>query len=360
MSLSQTLDKSKVVQNVVLNNAVLAGASGVTTSAINVDNASSLAGVQLTTNAGSGQVQLTDPAGGRLVSQSYVNNNAITSYIAPAWNPLLNYNNLQGYIVVYGTNTAPAGSYPNNLFEAYLGVPGSSTVVGTPPTSTAAPYPALGPTPNSGWILCSTANFIGGAAVLAANGQIDVTQTVIGAGRPATTYFFGGGGESIGTDVPRGMTLSEADITTISGNNGALLDVAGVAKADGFYVHDTNQSLSPAASANGGVNFTLGQNYTWTAPVAPATAWTWVGSAGTGGSTTITGPAQSMAFDPNCMMMVTRLFVTAAAHAIGILCVDSKTATSMVISSRAPADQSLVALDVGRFEWICFNPNWTS
>ena len=358
MSLSQTLDKSKAVQNVVLNNAVLGGSSGVVTSAISVGNPTTPSGVFLTDNVNSGQVTLADGAGGRLVYESYVNNNGLWTYQAAQWSPTLNYNNLAGYIIVYGTNTAPVGSYPNNLFEPY-NAPGPS-VVGTPPTSTAAPYPVLGPTPNPGWILCSTANFIGGAAVLTAGGSIQIEQTVIGAGRPGTKFWFGGGGETLGTNVPRGVTLAEADITTISGNNGALLDVAGVCRADGIYIHNTDQALSPASSANSGVNFTIGQNYTWTAPVAPATAYSWVGAAGTAGSTTLSGPAASMAFDPNCVMMVTRKFVAGAAHAIGNLCIDSKTATTMVISSRASADQTLVATDVGRFEWICFNPNWTS
>jgi len=365
MSLSQTLDKSKVVQNVVLNNAVLGGASGVTTSAVNVDNASSLAAVQLTTNAGSGQVQLFDPAGGRYVVQSYVNNQGVTNYVAPQWNPLLNYNNLQGYIVVYGVNTSPPGVYANNLFESYV-IPPASTVVGTPPTSTAAPYPVGGPTPNSGWILCRDAAFFGGAAVLDNNGSIVCEQTIIGAGRPGTKNFFGGGGASLSGSSPRGVTIAESDITTASGNNGALLDVAGTLQADGIYLHNTDQSLSPASSANAafdaGTTFNIGTNYTWspTGPGASTYHWDAGVPAGVPGQTTLTGPALSMAFDPQCIMMVQRKY-TAGTYAAGNLCVDSKTATTITISSRDPANSNLlITADLSPFEWICFNPNWAT
>jgi hypothetical protein len=281
------------------------------------------------------------------------------SYTAPDWSPTINYNAYNFLLIKYGVNTAPANSYPNNIFFASNASP-TPPVVGVPPTSTPAPYPAL-PTVNPGWLLASVANFVVGSSVVDENGAMAIRATFIQANAPATTTFFGGGGETVGLSIPRGVTIQEADITTLSGNNGALLDVAGVMKADGVYIHNTDQALAPASSANSNVaNFTLGTNYTWTAPVAPATAWTWAGAAGTAGSTTLTGPANSMPFDPQCMMMITRKFIAGATHAIGNLCVDSKGATSVVISSRASTDQSLVAADVGAFEWICFNPNWTS
>jgi hypothetical protein len=163
--------------------------------------------------------------------------------------------------------------------------------------------------------------------------------------------------------VPRGVSIEEASIVAdVSTNNGCLLDVAGVAKADGFYIHNTDQALSPASSANalfapGDVAFTLGRNYVWTAPVAPATAWRWVGAAGTAGSMTLSGPANSMAFDVNCMMMLTPVF--GGATAAGSVGLSNKASTTVTIDSRDAAG-AVLAGDVRAIEWIVFNPNWTS
>jgi hypothetical protein len=64
-----------------------------------------------------------------------------------------------------------------------------------------------------------------------------------------------------------------------------------------------------------------------------------------------------MAFDVNCMMMLTPVFVGAtAAGSIGL---SNKASTTVTIDSRDAAG-AVLAGDVRVIEWIVFNPNWTS
>ena len=328
----------------------------------NLTNTTILRSTIFANSSGVGTQQLN--AIGSTTTYDYFTNNAeLVYFTAPQWSPTLDYRGANNNeLVVYGVNTAPAGDYPNNIFFADDAAP-SPPPVGTPPTNTPAPYPVLGPAVNPGWTLAATAAFFKGASVVDENGVMEVRVTAVQGNAPAITNYFGGGGESTGISVPRGVTIQEADTTTLQGNNGALLDVAGTCKADGFSIHNTDQNLSPASSANALFipaspnGFVLGQNYVWTAPVAPATQWKWVGSAGLAGQTTINGPAQSMAFDINSIVLLTPVYT--GATACGSLTLSGKSATEIIVDSRDPAG-ALVAGDVRSFQWIVFNPNWAS
>ena len=318
----------------------------------------------LGTNGGGAFRVMSGGVGTTTTDNVYYTNAEQTNYEAPAWNATYNYAGVHNYVlVVYGTNTAAVGDYPNNIFYALDTAP-TPPVVGVPPTLTPAPYPAGGGVPSAGWLLAKDSVASGGASVVADNGFAPLHDCILSGYEPALYRFFGGGGESIGLSVPRGVSIQESSIVASTNtNNGALLDVAGVAKADGFYIHNTDQALSPASSANALFipaspnGFVLGNNYTWTAPVAPATAWHWVGAAGTAGSMTLSGPATSMAFDPNCMVMLTPVFV--GASACGSIGLSNKATTSITIDSRDAAG-AVEAGDVRSIEWIVFNPNWTT
>ena len=320
----------------------------------------------LNTNGGGTDRVMGNAVGSTTTDNAYYTNAQQVNYQCPTWNATYNYAGVHNAVlIVYGTNTSAAGVYPNNIFFADDAAP-TPPVVCVPPTPTPAPYP-VSPAVNPGWVLAKDAAFFGGAAVVNGTGFMELLETRINGTSPAVTTFFGGGGQSIGAAVPRGVTIQEADISTITGNNGALLDVAGLARCDGLFIHDTDQNLSPASSANANFSgapnaFQFGNNYVWspTGPGATTYHWDVNVTPGVAGQITLSGGAAQTAFDPQCIMMVTRKFVTGATTAIGNICVDSKTATTIVISSRASADQSLVAADVGQIEWICFNPNWTT
>jgi hypothetical protein len=315
----------------------------------------------LQTNGGGTFRVMGNGVGSQTQDNAYYTNAQQVNYQAPAWNATYDYgpphNNV---LIVYGTNTAAVGDYPNNIFYS-TGAP----VVGVPPTLTPAPYPAGGGVPSVGWALAKDGGLLyGGATVVGGTGNLQISETICQGGYPGLIRFFGGGGESVGGAVPRGMDLTEAGISaTANNNNGALLDLAGVMKADGVYIHNGDSALSPASSANAlfippsANGFVLGNNYTWTAPTPPATAWHWVGAAGTAGSMTLSGPATSMAFDVNCMVMLTP--VTVGATAAGSIGLSNKASTSITIDSRDAAG-AVLAGDVRSIEWIVFNPNWTT
>jgi hypothetical protein len=316
----------------------------------------------LVTNGGGTARIMGNAIGTQVVENAYYSNAQQTNYQCPTWNATYNYTGVHNYVlVVYGTNTAAVGAYPNNIFYALDSAP-TPPVVGVPPTLTPAPYPAGGGVPSAGWLLAKDSVAQGGASVVGGTGGAPLLYTILSGYSPAQSQWFGGGGASIGISAPRGLTLVEGGDASL---DGALLDLAGVVKADGISLHNTDQNLSPASSygavfAAGDTAFTIGRNYTWTATAPGATTYQWVGAAGTAGQITLSGGAGTSAFDVASIMMVTRKYVPLAAHAIGNLCVDTKSNTAMVISSRASADQSLVVADVGQIEWIAFNPNWAS
>jgi hypothetical protein len=292
-----------------------------------------------------------------------------TFFNAPVWVSTIDYGIYNGTLVVYGTNTNVAGLYPNNIFFA-SGTP----AVGVPPTLTPAPYPTTtggvtptgGPTPSSGWVLAATYTSGRGSAVLNENGgagQSGVVQSMkVGGGEPLRFDWGGGGADSVNAANPLGMSLSTAGLVGAQAQNGALLQVSGQMRADGFSFAITDQSLCPSSSyfatSNAAVpaliSFTLGQNYTWTAPISPGTKWGWAQTAGSGGITTITGGA----FDPFALVFVQRETV-AGNPAIGVLEVAAKTVNSITVRS-IDALNAVATTDVGNFQWVVFNADWSS
>jgi len=297
------------------------------------------------------------------------------------WSPTVNYNTASGMsdiLVVYGANTNPAGLYPNNIF--YVSGGDGVAVVGVPPTLTPAPYPANGgtplaptggPVPTTGWVLCNSAlnegRFGGGApSVVDANGNCPVMTTYVGSYSPATMNFFGGGGASIGTADLRGVSLSQAPATTAQSLNGSTISVAGVVNLDGLGFQRTDQSISPASSyfsynsANPQVRiqFQLGNNYTWAVSTVAGNPYGWTVAAGTPGTSTITGGANA-AFDPDCLVFLqTELEPVLGAHPKGVLSVQAKSTTAIVIQSINPATNAIEPTDVSYFQWMVMNPRW--
>jgi hypothetical protein len=299
----------------------------------------------------------------------------------PPWSPTVNYNQAFGMndnLVVYGANTNPAGLYPNNIF--YVSGGDGIAVVGVPPTLTPAPYPANGgtpsaptggPVPTTGWVLCNSAlnegRFGGGPpSVVDGNGNCPISVAYVGSFLPANISFFGGGGASVGANDLRGVTVSQAPATTAQSLNGATINVAGVVNVDGIGFQRTDQSISPASSyfafnnatPQARIQFELGNNYTWTQQVAPGTLWGWASAVGTAGTSTITGGANA-AFDPDCLVFLqTELEPVLGAHPKGVLSVQAKSNTAIVIHSINPATNAIEPTDVSFFQWMVMNPRW--
>ena len=360
MSLSQVLDKSVVPNREILQTPVLVDASAVDSFTVKYHDPKIPTVSALSVNNGGSLVELVDAVGGSLTIDSYTRNTPGWYYTAGTWSPTINYagaNNVM--LIVYGTNTAPAGVYPNNLFFADDASP-SPPVVGVPPTATPAPYPyPAGPTPAPGWVLAATANFFGGGAVLNANGTLITEQTIITGTQPGTKLFFGGGGASVGASVPRGVSVIEADISTITGNNGAQLLCSGIVQSDGQAYFATDQLNSPASSYNAAFSaapnqFAIGHNYTWaqTGPGATTYHWDVDVAPGVPGTSTITGNA----FDTNSMVFL-QGYIAAGATAVGNLRVLNKSTTAITVQS-INALGALEVADTQRFDWVCLNPRW--
>jgi len=358
MSLSQVLDKSVVPNREILQTPVLVDASAVDSFTVKYHDPKIPTVSALSVNNGGSLVQLVDAVGGSLTIDSYTRNTPGWYYTAGTWSPTINYagaNNVM--LVVYGVNTAAVGAYPNNLWFADDAAP-TPPVVGTPPTSSAVPYPPA-PVPNAGWVLAATANFFGGAAVVNASGELITEQTLITGTQPGTKVFFGGGGASVGASVPRGVSILEADISTITGNNGAQLLCSGVVQSDGQAYFATDQVNSPASSYNatfsGAPNqFEIGHNYVWaqTGPGATTYHWDVDITPAVPGESTIGGNA----FDTNSMIFL-QGYIAAGATAVGNLRVLAKTNNSITVQS-INALGALEVADVQRFDWVCLNPRW--
>ena len=391
MSLSQTLDKSVVPNREVFVAPLLSGAVALNSLAVEQQTplvANHQQYASLNTNTGGAQRFMASPIGTSWdCDNTYEAGSSYhtTDFAAPNWSALTDYSgastsgNNNYALVVYGVNTAPAGVYPNNIFYSVDGVPapGSKALVGVPPTATPAPYPyPAGPTPAAGWVLAATSDKSGvgggGAAVVGGGGVAAMEHWIVGGFEPATLQWFGGGGAGIGASNPLGATLTQSDISTAKGNNGALLDVAGVVKVDGLALHTTDQALAPASSAGAAFSaapafFQIGHNYVWAQTGPGATTYHWdVDVVGGGapaivaGQTVITGGANA-AFDPACLVFLqTEIEPAFAAHPKGILSVQSKSATAIIIQSLNAATGALEPLDISAFQWLVVNPNWTT
>jgi len=357
MSLSQVLDKSVVPNREVLQTPVLVDASAVGAFTVAFANPLIPTEVELFTNSGGSGINTVDAIGSVLTQDVYTRNSPGWYFQVPAWRPTLNYAGANNVMLVsYGANTAAVGAYPNNFWFADDAAP-SPPPVGVPPTSSAVG--ANPPVANPGWVLAATANFFGGAAVVNANGQLITEQTLITGTQPGTKVFFGGGGASIGASVPRGVSILEADISTILGNNGAQLLCAGVVQSDGQAYFATDQNNSPASSYNATFSaapnaFEIGHNYTWaqTGPGATTYHWDVDVAPGVPGESTITGNA----FDTNSMVFL-QGYIAAGATAVGNLRVNAKSTTAITVQS-INALGALEVADVQRFDWFCLNPRW--
>jgi hypothetical protein len=307
---------------------------------------------------GSNQSQLTMTApGGQQIIKRYTDAVELTYSQSPTWSPTVNYTQFPGLMVLYGTNSAPAGSYPNNVYFPSGPTPAA---VGVPPSNVSTGGGAANP----GWILSAT--WGGGASSVDQVGYLPLQAFVYPGNNPAYVDFFGGGRPSIGTDVPIGVTIEESDTSTTNGNNGAQLTVAGQVRADAFSYLPTNQSLGPASSvpsANGsyfaitsdGLPFSLGKNYAWVlnpAPSANGTYW-WNVTAGTGGTSVVTAPACS----PGAMIFLQRELDLGTAT--GTLAVSAKSTTSFTVTSRDSAN-AVVATDVAFYNFQIMNPDWST
>ena len=384
MSLSQSLNKSVVPNVAVLISPDLEGsvtlgqASGKNLFSVTASPPSAVSAGQLSLT----QLQAFNGLQGTGILQRQNNGTQWTQatvssgseyleyfFNAPAWIPTVDYSGQNNYaLIVYGTNTNTGDLYPNNIFFS-VGTP----AVGVPPTSTPAPYPATtggvtptgGPTPNAGWVLAATyvlGSGLGSAVVTGSGGSGAFQQTIFGGFEPLAFQWGGGGRDSIGTDTPLGMTLTCAGLVGAGSLNGAKLQVAGTVRADAFSFATTDQSLCPASSYNaknpagGAVVFQIGQSYTWTAPVAPATTWAWVAAVGTPGTTTINGGTNA-SFSPDSLVFLQSEVELSLGAAKGILSVQSKTNTSVVIHSLNTSN-ALETGDTSFFQWMVMNPNW--
>ena len=382
MSLSQVLDKSVVPNREVLVSPVLSGATAVGSLVVAQQTPFTQNHQQyasLNTNVGGALRYMASPIGSTWdCDNTYEAGSSyhIKDFSAPNWSATTDYSgtsssgNNNYALVVYGVNTAPAGVYPNNIFYSVDGVPapGSKATVGVPPTATPAPYPyPAGPVASAGWALAATSDKTGvggaGAAVVGAGGVAAMEHWVVGGFEPATVQWFGGGGASLGASNPLGATLSQSDISTAKGNNGALLDVAGVVLAEGFSLHTTDQALAPASSFgatfSGAPNaFQIGHNYVWS-PIGPGSTqyhWDVDVVAPVAGTCLINGGTNS-AFDPTSLIFLQTELEPALGASKGILTVSAKTATSVLIIAKTPANAT-DATDTSIFQWMVVNPNW--
>lgn len=295
---------------------------------------------------------ITDNIGGQ-TANFYGKGVNFQAFIIPFWASNIDYSLHYDELVQYGTSTAPAGSYPDNIYYASgVGVP----VVGVPPL-------VLGSV-STGWARASTSTLP--QPTPSSNGYVYTMATDVIAGSPAFTNFFGGGRPSVNNDAPLGVTIQQADTVTAGGNNGAQLVCSGRVFADGFTYLPTNQALGPASSSpeadgtyialtSDSAPFSLGKNYTWAlnpTPGANGTYW-WSVTTGTGGTSVVTCPACSV----GAMIFVQReLDVGPAA---GALTVSLKTATSFTLTSQS-ATNTLVTTDSAFYNFQIMNPDWSS
>jgi hypothetical protein len=310
----------------------------------------------LANNSGQSQSIMTVP-GGQEVRTEYGDSAHLKYLVSQVWSPTVDYTQFPALMVIYGTNSAPAGSYPNNI---YFPSGPAVAVVGVPPSNVSTGGGAANP----GWILAST--WGGGAPQINSSGFTFLERFVYGGNAPAYLELFGGGRPSVGSDTPTGLTLEQSDTSTAAGNNGAQLIVSGQVKADAFSYLPTDQSLGPASSVPNGTGsysgitsdslpFSLGKNYSWVVNPAPSAngGYWWNAVAGTGGTSVVTCPACS----PGAMIFCQRELDLGTAA--GTLAVSAKTTTSFTLTSRDSAN-AVVAADTAFYNFQIMNPDWST
>ena len=242
---------------------------------------------------------------------------------------------------------SPAGEF---AYQRSVFVPSTPTAVGVPPATTGVVA--------AGWQRIT--DFSGAPTLQFYENSWGVfkSQFSVNAGG-ATKSWFGGSIGDPSNAYGYGMTLTASGAQSL---DGAYLSVNGIIDAAGF-TYDTQigfGATGPASSAGAVQNnlahtpivFQLGNNYTWAVGDSTVPSYSgWVTAVGTPGESTITTDPS----DPSCLVFVQRELEVGLI--VGVLTVDTKTATGFHISSR-DTTTGLVIADTAYFTWFILNPNW--